>query len=58
MVDLVYKPRETTVLAQARERGLKVVDGLGMLLHQGALAFELWTHMPAPVEVMRDVLES
>jgi shikimate dehydrogenase len=58
VVDLVYKPRETAVLAQARERGLKTVDGLGMLLHQGALAFELWTHMPAPIEVMRAVLES
>lgn len=58
VMDLVYKPRETTVLAQARELGLRTVDGLGMLLHQGALAFELWTHMPAPVEVMRGVLES
>jgi shikimate dehydrogenase len=58
VVDLVYKPRETTVLTRAKERGLKTVDGLGMLLHQGALAFELWTHMPAPVEVMRQVLES
>jgi shikimate dehydrogenase len=58
VVDLVYKPRETTVLARAKERGLKTVDGLGMLLHQGALAFELWTHLPAPIEVMRQVLES
>ena len=58
VLDLVYRPRETTVLARARERGLKTVDGLGMLLHQGALAFELWTHMPAPVGVMRQVLES
>ncbi len=58
VVDLVYKPRETTVLARAKERGLKTVDGLGMLLHQGALAFELWTHLPAPVEIMRQVLES
>jgi shikimate dehydrogenase len=58
VVDLVYKPRETAVLAEARERGLKTVDGLGMLLHQGALAFELWTHVAAPVEVMRAVLES
>jgi shikimate dehydrogenase len=58
VVDLVYKPRETTVLARAKERGLRTVDGLGMLLHQGALAFELWTHLPAPIEVMRHVLES
>jgi shikimate dehydrogenase len=57
VVDLVYRPRETTVLARARERGLRAVDGLGMLLHQGALAFELWTHLPAPLEVMRAALE-
>ncbi|MDB4971813.1 MAG: Shikimate 5-dehydrogenase alpha [Myxococcaceae bacterium] len=57
VVDLVYRPRITAVLARAEERGLKVVDGLGMLLHQGALAFELWTHMPAPLDVMRAALE-
>lgn len=58
VVDLVYRPRITTVLARARERGLRIVDGLGMLLHQGALAFELWTHMQAPLEVMRQALEA
>jgi len=58
VVDLVYRPRVTTVLARAQERGLKIVDGLGMLLHQGALAFELWTHMPAPLDVMRSALEA
>lgn len=58
VVDLVYRPRVTTVLARAAERGLNIVDGLGMLLHQGALAFELWTHLPAPLDVMRDALEA
>jgi shikimate dehydrogenase len=56
VVDLVYKPLETAVLARARARGLKTVDGLGMLLHQGALAFERWTGLPAPIEVMRRAL--
>lgn len=42
VVDIVYRPLETPLLAAARARGLKTVDGLGMLLHQGALAFELW----------------
>jgi shikimate dehydrogenase len=56
VVDLVYKPLETAVLARARQRGLKTVDGLGMLLHQGALAFERWTGKPAPLEVMRAAL--
>ena len=56
VTDLVYDPIETTVLAAAAARGLKTVDGLGMLLHQGALAFETWTEVPAPVEVMRSAL--
>jgi len=58
VVDLVYTPRETAVLAAARARGLHCVDGLGMLLHQGALAFEHWTGRTAPVEIMRAALES
>jgi len=56
VVDLVYKPLETTVLAKARARGLHCVDGLGMLLHQGAIAFETFTGKKAPVEVMRHAL--
>jgi shikimate dehydrogenase len=42
VVDIVYRPLETPLLKAARERGLVVVDGLGMLIHQGALAFEIW----------------
>jgi shikimate dehydrogenase len=56
VIDLVYKPLETSVLSAARARGLKTVDGLGMLLWQGALAFERWTGKPAPVEAMRAAL--
>jgi len=40
--DIVYAPLETPLLAQARQRGLAVVDGLGMLLHQAAPAFAAW----------------
>ncbi|MFW5926035.1 MAG: shikimate dehydrogenase [Myxococcota bacterium] len=58
VVDLVYEPRETSVLRAARMRGLTPVDGLGMLLHQGALAFETWTGTPAPLEAMRARLEA
>jgi len=54
--DLVYQPLRTTVLAAAEARGLRTVDGLGMLLHQGALSFERWTGRQAPVEVMRAAL--
>ena len=56
VVDMVYQPLETTVLARARQRDLQVVDGLGMLLHQGANAFELWTGRKAPLPAMREAL--
>lgn len=56
VVDLVYKPRETAVLRAAAMRGYRTVDGLGMLLHQGALAFERWTGRAAPLEAMRAAL--
>lgn len=55
--DLVYNPVETLFLKKARQAGAGTVSGLGMLLHQGALAFELWTGVPAPLEVMREALE-
>lgn len=42
-VDIVYKPLDTAFLISARARGLKTIDGLGMLIHQGARAFEIWT---------------
>jgi len=50
--DLVYNPRQTKLLRQARRAGVKVIGGLGMLVHQGAAAFELWTGEKAPVETM------
>lgn len=54
--DLVYNPPLTRFLAQARAAGARILNGLGMLLHQGALALEAWTGRPAPVEVMRAAL--
>ncbi len=56
VVDMVYKPLRTAVLARAEEFGLTIVDGLGMLLHQGALAFEMWTGFEPPLDVMRSAL--
>jgi shikimate dehydrogenase len=50
--DLVYVPRPTPWLAAAAEAGATTVDGLGMLVHQAAEQLELWTGMPAPVDVM------
>ena len=58
VVDLVYAPRDTALLLAARGGGARTLDGLAMLLHQGALAFELWTGLPAPLTVMRAALET
>lgn len=58
VVDLVYDPLETSVLARARARGLAVVDGLGMLLYQGAVAFTLWTGREPSIDVMREALRN
>lgn len=51
--DLVYNPLETVFLARAHAAGAATIDGLGMLVHQGAFAFEKWTGYAAPIEVMR-----
>jgi shikimate dehydrogenase len=56
VVDIVYRPGGTPWLAAAEGRGARVVDGLGMLLHQGAAAFVQWTGIEPPVGVMRDAL--
>ena len=53
--DLIYN-RPTELLALARAQGATAIDGLGMLVHQGARAFELWTGMAAPVEVMYEAI--
>jgi shikimate dehydrogenase len=58
VTDLVYAPRDTLLLRAARAHGARTLDGLAMLLHQGALAFELWTGVPAPLPAMRAALES
>jgi len=54
--DMIYRPAETPLLKLAKAAGCRVANGLGMLLHQGARALELWTGRPAPVEAMRRAL--
>ena len=54
IVDIVYAPEETPLLRAARDAGRSVLGGLPMLIHQGALAFELWTGRPAPLDAMRE----
>jgi len=53
VVDMVYRSSPTPLLAAAREHGARTLDGLEILLAQGALSFELWTGRVAPLEVMR-----
>jgi shikimate dehydrogenase len=54
VMDIIYNPLETRLIADAKSVGAKVVSGLEMLIYQGAVAFEIWTNCPAPVEVMRN----
>ncbi|MEM3673100.1 MAG: shikimate dehydrogenase [Candidatus Bathyarchaeia archaeon] len=50
--DLVYNPPETRLLKEAKAMGAKTVDGICMLVHQGALSFQIWTGRKAPIDVM------
>jgi shikimate dehydrogenase len=52
VMDIVYQPLQTRLLREAEAHGCASIDGLQMLIHQGAAQFELWTGMTAPLEVM------
>lgn len=54
--DLIYNPAQTKLLRLAKEKGARVSNGLGMLLYQGMLAFEIWTGQAAPKQVMQKAL--
>ena len=56
--DTIYRPAETQLLQIAESAGAKVANGLSMLLHQGAKAFEIWTKRKAPLAVMRRALRA
>ena len=55
--DVIYNKSATMLVKEAAKRKLHAVTGLGMLLYQGAIAFELWTGKKAPVDVMRKALK-
>jgi len=55
--DLIYNPRETLLVRRAREMGFLATTGLGMLVEQAALGFEIWTGLTPPREAMFSSLE-
>ncbi len=54
--DLVYNPPRTRLMEQAQDAGVKATNGLGMLVHQAAIAFSLWTGKAAPLAVMKQAV--
>lgn len=56
VADVIYSPPETPLLKMAREAGCRTMNGLGMMLYQGAASFKLWTGKEMPVELVRKVL--
>jgi shikimate dehydrogenase len=53
VVDLVYGPTETGLVEAAKAAGARTVDGLEILVRQGAASFEIWTGLEAPLATMR-----
>lgn len=56
VTDIIYSPRETAMLKMAKEAGCKTMNGIGMMLFQGAAAFELWTGKEMPVSHIKNVM--
>jgi len=56
--DLIYMTPETAIMRPAARQGARVSNGLGMLLHQGAIAYEIWTGDPPDIAAMRTALQS
>ena len=55
--DMIYRPAESPLLRAARAKGCRIANGIGMLLHQGAAALEIWSAKKAPIEIMRNALK-
>lgn len=56
VTDTIYSPKETALLKMAKEAGCRTMNGMGMILFQGAAAFKLWTGKDMPVEHIKKVL--
>lgn len=57
VADVIFNPAVTRLLRDARDHGCQTLDGLGMLVNQGAIAFKIWTGLDADATVMREALE-
>ncbi len=57
VVDIIYSPEETAMLKLAKEVGCRTMNGKGMMLFQGAAAFELWTGQPMPTDYIKETLD-
>jgi shikimate dehydrogenase len=58
VMDIVYNPMKTRLLREAEAAGCATIDGVSMFVRQGVRQFELWTGLPAPVEIMRMAVEA
>jgi len=58
VAELVYHPLRTALVEAATRRGARASNGVSMLVHQAAVAFELWTGVPAPLEAMRAAVDA
>lgn len=56
--DMIYNPAETAILKKAKSLGIPTANGLGMLVHQGARALQIWSEVRPPVDVMRAAVHS
>jgi shikimate 5-dehydrogenase len=56
VMDMVYRPRETQLLRQARRKGIEIISGLEMFLAQGFAQYEIWTGERAPESAMRQAV--
>jgi shikimate dehydrogenase len=56
--DIIYNPLPTRLLREAKAAGARTIDGLEMLVQQGAVSFEKWTGIKAPIDIMRKSVES
>ena len=55
--DVIYMPEKTRLLLEAEKLGCKTINGLGMMLFQGAESFKLWTGQEMPIDKVKEVLD-